>query len=134
MLAFIFNCNTGTFEKVRVTLLSQVEQAGRLASEYLLQTCSMSVRSKFLLSKELSKICTGRCPVLQGSDTERQGIQCVPNPKQTCFGDVYATRKGCQQSKKDTPVSVLFALLTSYEESNPSSKCSSILNRVRIFG
>ena len=34
--------------------------------------------SKFSLSKELTKICTGRCPVLQGSDTERKGIQCAP--------------------------------------------------------
>jgi len=50
---------------------------------------------------------------LQGSSTERQGIECVPNPKQKCFGDVYATRKDCQQNKKDTRLSVLFVLLVS---------------------
>ena len=87
------------------------KQAGRLASEHLLRTHSMSVRSKFSISKELSKICTGRCPVLQGSDTERQGIQCVPNQNATHFEWARIIRKDNQQSKKDTPVSVLFALL-----------------------
>ena len=75
------------------------KQAGRLASEHLLRTHSMSVRSKFSLSKELSKICTGRCPVLRGSDTERQGIQCVPNQNATHFECARIIRKDNQKQK-----------------------------------
>ena len=34
--------------------------------------------SKFSLSKELTKICTGRCPFFKSFDTKRKGIQRAP--------------------------------------------------------
>ena len=94
------------------TVLSQARASGKVHKRALVANPSRTVRSKFSLSKELSKICTGRCHVLRGSDTERHGIQCVPNQNSHAnFEWARIIRKDNQQSKKDTQSSVLFALL-----------------------
>ena len=65
---------------------------------------------QIFVKQEQTKICTGRCPALQGSDAERQGIQCEPYPKQNVL-EMCSQPVGVEQKKRTLPwVSFIFCM------------------------
>ena len=87
-----------------------------------------STNKQIFVKQEQTKICTGRCPVLQGSDAERQGIQREPYPKQNVL-EMCSQPIGAEQKKKDTTMSVLFTFV--WAKSNVNRK--STWNQVKLF-